>query len=349
MSIKTKHKISLLSASLLFLPACWNKKQEAVEPVEVVDDGSEVLVSIDGKTKLTVKSFDALLDKIASENEQFKMMLQFMPDVKEQVFKAKKQAIIHDEWATREGIKDSEEYKKKHAMVLEGVRDQLNNEAFVKRHKPEVSDTEVKKFYDENKEKDPRLMKSPEGVKADSIEFKTKEEADAFKDKVTAETFNKVAKEDDLKSKALGTDGLVTENSFQLASDVRDSVLKAKSPSVIVAKDDDKYLVIHVKSKAKASYHDFDQVKDGLKQMLQSQKTEEAVSKATDEYAKKLNIKENTKYFEDIKKQKEEEAKKAAEEFAKAQKEQEAKDKKKPVAKPAKELAAAKSSKPAVA
>ncbi len=315
--------------------------------MEVLDDGSEVLVSIDGKTKLTVKSFENMLDAIAAENDQFKMMLQFMPDVKEQVFKAKKHAIIQDEWAKREGVKDSEDYKKKHAMVLQGVKDQLNHDVFVKKHKPEVSDADVKKFYDENKEKDPRLMKSPEGVKADSITFKSKDAADAFKAKVTAGTFNKVAKEDNLKSASLGTDGLVTENSFQLSSDVRDSVLKAKVPSVIIAKDDKDYLVIHVKSKAKAEHHEFDKVKDGLKQMIQSQKTEEAISNASEEYGKKIGVKENTKYFEDIKKQKEEEAKKAAEEYAKSQKEQEAKGKQnKPEAKPAKELAAAKPNKP---
>lgn len=341
MKSNIKIHFALMSGLLLLLPACWkhtcdhhNDPGVQTEEVAIVDDGSEVLISIDGKPKLTVNSFEKILDTIAAENEQFKMMLQFMPDVKEQVFKAKKQAIIHNEFVSREGIKNSAEYKQKHAMLQEVVQDQLNHETFVKKHQPEVSDAEVKSFYDENKSKDPRLAKSPEGVKADSISFKSKEAADAFKNKVTTSTFNNVAKEDNLKVKALGTDGVVTEQSFQLASDVRNAVLEAKAPSVIVAKDDKDYLVINVKSKEKATYHEFDKVKEGLKQMLKAQKTEEAVNKATDEYASKIGLTENTKYFEDIKKQREEDAKKAAEEYAKMQQE-----KPKGNAKPAKELA----------
>ena len=321
MKTKTVSKLSLLGVLLLSAPACWkglscDKKELTVQDAEDLNDGSEALVTVGGKTKLTVKSFEALLDSLAAENEQFKMMIQFMPDIKEQIFDAKKNAIVHSEWANNEGVADSDEFKKKYKMICDSVKDQLNHEFFTKSHKVEVSDTDAKKFYDENKDKDQRLAKSPAGTKAESITFTSKDAANAFKAKVTSANFDAAAKAENLTVKDLG---LVTDSSFQIGSDAKKAILDAKAGTVLVAKDDKDYLVINVTAKAAAEYHEFDKVKDRLKQMLQGQKTEEAVQKATEDYSKKIGLKTNTKYFEDVKKQREAEAKQAAEAFAKSQ------------------------------
>lgn len=345
MKTKTVSKLSLLGVLLLSAPACWkglssDKKELTVQDAEDLNDGSEALVTVGGKTKLTVKSFEALLDSLAAENEQFKMMIQFMPDIKEQVFNAKKNAIVHSEWAKNEGVADSDEFKKKYKMICDGVKDQLNHEFFTKNHKVEVSDADAKKFYDDNKDKDQRLVKSPAGTKAESVTFASKDAADAFKAKVTSANFDAEAKAENLTVKDLG---LVTDSSFQIGSDAKKAILDAKAGTVLVAKDDKDYLVINVTAKAAAEYHEFDKVKDGLKQMLQGQKTEEAAQKATEDYSKKIDLTANAKYFEDIKKQREAEAKQAAEAFAKSQQQS---------AKPdaqAKELAGAKPVAPKVA
>src|SRR3990167_3554158 len=121
MKTKNVSKLSLLGVLLLSAPACWKDLSC-------------------GKTKLTVKSFEALLDSLAAENEQFKMMIQFMPDIKEQVFNAKKNAIVHSEWANNEGVADSDEFKKKYKMICDGVKDQLNHDLFAESYKAEVSD-----------------------------------------------------------------------------------------------------------------------------------------------------------------------------------------------------------------
>ena len=180
---------------------------------EELNDGSEILVSVDGKSKLTVKSFEEALNFLL-ESERFRNMTQ-ISDIKEQLFNAKKNAIVHSEWAKNEGIADSDEFKKKYKMICDDIKDQLNHDLFAESYKAEVSDIDAKKFYDENKD-DPRLMKN------------------------SADT--------------------------------------------------------------KPEYYEFEEVRDGIKQMLQEERTEAAVEKATKEYAQKIGLTLNTKYFENIKK-----------------------------------------------
>lgn len=319
--MKKKHifNLSLLSVLLVSLSGCFGGGEKKGIEAEIYNDGSEVLISIDGKPKMTVKSFEKFLETISEGNDQLKMMLQIMPDAKEQVFKGKKQALIFSEYADREGIKNTQEYKKKKAQLLENVDMQLNGEFFVKNHKADVSDEDVKKFYDENKDKDPRLLKTPAGVKVEAVSFSSKEKAEEFKNKATGSTFEKVVKEEKLKDKKLGQDGLVTEQSWALADNVRKDILKAKPKTIILVKDGSEWLVINIKSKTEVAHHPFDVVKEGLKQLVQQQKTQDIVENKTKEYADKYGVKEHTKYFDDIKKKQEEEAKNASEEFEKNQ------------------------------
>ena len=311
---------ALLAFALISLPACkWFKSSDdskcascPASAGEVSNDSSSVLLSINGKSALTAKEFEDFINKASEGNEQIKLMLQFVPDFKEQLFTMKKRAVIISEWAKKKGIRDSKDYKDKEKAIMESVREGLDSEEFLKSYPAEISDTDLKKYYEENKEKDPRIMQSAAGVKAVSVAFNNINAANEFADAV-----NKAGKDIEKLAKAkkltLNQLGLVNEESA-IDSKIKEKVLSATTfPSIVVVKDaKGKYFVVAVKAKEKAQYRPFEQVKEMLSRLLKPRKIEEMLDLELPKLEKEFSIVENRQYFEADKKKHEAEAQEAA-------------------------------------
>ncbi|MDR3646522.1 MAG: hypothetical protein P4L22_03200 [Candidatus Babeliales bacterium] len=113
------------------------------------------LLRIDGKAVLTQCDFDNLIEEITDANEQAKLMLQLIPDFREQFFNAKMQAIIISEWAKRNGIRNTPEYKKKENRMMEAIKESLDSEEFIKRYSVvEPSDEDALEYYEKNKDEE---------------------------------------------------------------------------------------------------------------------------------------------------------------------------------------------------
>jgi len=81
-------KKTFLAILLLSLPSCkWFKQNHNSDCLGCCGvDGSETLLSIDGKALLTQKDFDNLINDITEANEQARMMLQLIPRFQRTVF-----------------------------------------------------------------------------------------------------------------------------------------------------------------------------------------------------------------------------------------------------------------------
>lgn len=327
--VKSIHYLSLLS--LVALSGCW-KGSDKVEEVSVVasDDDSTVLLSIGGSPKITVNSLDADLNEIAEMDQQAKMMLMFDPEgTKERMFKEQKRMAVVEEWAVRNGVREDAEYKKKQSRIISHVQKQLDFEQFLKEHEVDVTDADVRKYYEDNKDQDYRIVISQAGVKTQAVEFDTKDAADKFAEelkKAGAKDIEKLAKGKKLFARSFGN---VNDSSYA-DKEIKEAVLKLnKFPTVSVVESGDKkkYWVVAALVKEKAKYQDFDKIKDSLKQAIKPKKIGEMLEVKLPEYSAEFKVVENEGYFKDLKAAKEAEAAKQAAENSESDSKESKKDK----------------------
>jgi hypothetical protein len=317
---KNSNSIYYLSlVSLVALSGCWGGRKEEVSfeiPAIAADDDSVVLLSVNGSPKITVNSLEADLNEIAEMDQQAKMMLMFDPEgIKEHMFKEQKRMAIVEEWAASTGARESEEYKNKKARFLSMIQKQLDFELFLKDHPVEVTDADVRDYYDKNKDQDYRIVVAQAGVDTQAVEFSSKSTADEFATEIKKAGIGNIEKLANSKDKKLFVRKLGKINDTSYADkEIKDAVLKLKKvPSIFVVASDDsnKYWVVAALSKEKAKYQEFDKVKDTLKQMLMPKKVTEMLEVKVPEYAAEFEVVENDTYFADLKKAKNEAMKKA--------------------------------------
>lgn len=302
-------KQSLLLVPMLMLPGCWTsqEKDRRQEPIEVenvaaamtektVQDGSPALMKMNGRPLITLNSINADFDRLLEENPQFKQVLAFMPDAKLNFFQGMVSQEVINEYVHKNKIDQSPEYQKELEKTIEQVKHMLNMNYFNARHPAEVSEAEIRRFYDENKDKIPNLMESRGGVKAEGVSFANEDDARAFLTKA------KEASQESLEK--LATDAgfadryqdfkLVNLQSAQVEPTLKAHIAKlSRFPALELFNADGKWWVVKAYSKTEPIYVPFDQVKPMLEEHLQKQKQAEVLEKVLDKYKKEYNVEIN--------------------------------------------------------
>ncbi len=318
----TPSKFLLLSVIAL-LPGCGPAK---IEQPETTTHSSSVDASVNDDVLLsvtdergqqiplvTVKHLHEHLDMVAEANPQVKMVLEIMPDAERDIFfKGLKRNKILREWAKRNKIDDTAEYQRDLTLIMDMGRSSLDAQHFQKGLTIKITDTDVRKYYDEHKDEMPGLIASPEGVKALGVMFENSDKANDFlaRVKTPGADFTKVAKELNVEVDDFG--GGLSQRSFVDAA-LKDKILGVKKfPATELIKVDDKKIwVVRVLAKEKAQYVPFDQVKENLRSMLNEQEMGKAFEKEVDKLEKEYKVVEHSAYFEKKKQQAEEERKQA--------------------------------------
>ena len=114
------------------------------DSTQVLNDGSPALLTIDGKTVITEKSFKNYIDNViaSNENPQLKIMLQLLPNAKQELFKRQVNEKMICYWAEKEGITNSTEYQEKYAQGLEVLQVGLAEKFFKKEYASDVNVSE---------------------------------------------------------------------------------------------------------------------------------------------------------------------------------------------------------------
>lgn len=266
-----------------------------------------VLLSMAGKPVLTVKEFDEFLAEVASNDPQIGFVLQYDPiRVKEGLFENKVQLMIMGEWAKTSGIRNTEKYQAEEQKKLEQIRLMLDVQTFIQDHKVEVTEADLKEYYEKNKNTDRRLLLSPAGIEAKAVRFEKEQQtkANEFAHKLktnSKETLENLAKASDLDVSNLG---IINDDSTNVMPEIKSAILAVqKFPHVAVVKCEDDYWVINVTGKAAAKYRPLEQVQDGLRELLLPEKTKQMIDIELPKLAQKFKIVENKQYFEELKKQ----------------------------------------------
>lgn len=291
-------KINLiLLLSIGFLPSCF--KNDGAK-----NESNAVVITVDGKSILNEKQLEDFIGQALEANPQAKVMYTIMPEaIKEQALEAKKQMITIAEWAKREGIHNSAEYKKRLNQAIEGIHAALDQEEFIKRHKPEISEQAIVEFYEQHKH-EPQFMMGQAGIKAVGVEFATKDQADKFAQELAGKAAN-VARIAESKKLTVKEYGVVNKDAF--APKAVKAVLETVKtfPTVKVVKDDKNFVVIVALAKEDAKIYPLEDVKEGIKRMLESRTVQEAIEKHLPEYQKKFNIQVDENYKANLKAQSE--------------------------------------------
>ena len=309
MNKANKFFFSALSVSLLLLSGCWSKKEESSSATAVDTNISEsisapqgeVLLSIKGNAVITVPQFELYFNRFLEANPRMQQILSLMPDADKNIFMTMVSEELLLNWIKEQKVDQREEFKnelqKTIDQVVRGVNVRLAAQYFEKEHPVEMKDSEVKKYYDDNKEVIPGILISRGGIKAFGVSFDKKEEAQAFLPEASkAKDLKELAQAKKLQVKDFG---LINKMSPGVEKELKDKIFAMKRfPSTELVEVNKKYWVIQAQSKEEPKYHEFDQIKDELSRLVKDEKTAEMFNKELDALKKAYGVEENLAYFE---------------------------------------------------
>jgi len=278
---------------------CSSKKQIASTDsalTETTNGSSKVLATINGKPFVTEDSFNEYYNQFIAANPRMQAMIQFMPNAKQEIFNGMMNERLLLAWGDEHEIQKSSDYQKELEQGIRMIKMGLAAKQFEKDiiGKITVTDAQMHEYYDAHK--DPELIAVPGGVKAQGVVFDTENKAQAFLEVVKGKPadFKKLAGKEQVKEFTP-----ITSHSFDVDKKIKDKVLELKKyPQVIMIQAaDNKYWVIAALEKQETQYRSFDEVKEGIKQMLEREKAMKIYTDKLAELKKEYKVVVDESFF----------------------------------------------------
>jgi len=328
-NIKKAFNYILLFSALSTLPGCTDWIKEKFGSCESScsgcgDHGShgtahtgtaapltgETLLSVDGKSLVTVSSFEDFWKMYVESNPQAALIAGFYPGLRKEVFTTLLVPFeIAKVYLQKTGKDKSAEFQKLFERQCEFVYKTLALDALHKDILEKINKTPqaLKAFYEENRDKvrafqDAKFTKATAGTSAISVEFDNDNDAAAFLEKAKLGNFMDAAKQQDKEVKQLG---LVTMESPEVNYFIKVK-LNEIGPDEVAKVDlgKDKFVVVKSLAKQKAEYASFDdlmqdqQAKDIIERELVQVKSIEMMKEEMENLKKTYNIQQNNSFFE---------------------------------------------------
>jgi hypothetical protein len=297
-NFSSKASCALLASALIVLPSCdWLKDKLGLNkntPVAQESLEGEVIATLNGKPLMTAPEFEKQY-KSFIEKHPYGAMFAQMEGIDRKIFDGLVSQKIMTHWVDENNIKETPEYKE----YLEQLIQMLNARFFQLKHPVTVPESELKAFYDKNKESMPEAIVSRGGVNATGVSFAKEADAKAFAEKAKGKgaTLEALAKESNLADKYRDFK-LVNASSIGIDPVLRDKIITKKSGSVDVIKGgDNTYYVVYIANKEEPKYRSFEELKPAIEQRLTAQKQEEAMEKAMEQLKKDYKVEIKEEYF----------------------------------------------------
>lgn len=319
-NMRTVAQLALLVLPLLVLPGCgmldWVKEKLGMsqssmmgemEVSEELDLGAEkktkneinatdftadTLIKIGGKSVVSMKDLEAELEQLIVEYPELKQVLPMMPDAKRNLLKGMLSQIIVDEWSDRNLSKDAE-FKKEKARMCKQAERVVNQKYFSKHHPVEITDAELKSFYDKHKNMMPDLMISRGGVNAVGIKFKEQAPAQAFLAAIKDGNLSNVAAAQGMAAQVREFKD-IDKMTPGVDQAIREALVGMKSfPTTQIVKAGNDIWVLQGLSKDEPKYQEFSKVKDMLKPAAEQEKRMEHLESLIEKYKKQYNVEIN--------------------------------------------------------
>lgn len=332
----------MVVASFLFLPGCslfesfmsTSDEQARAQKVATEERGMEMmtegisvlpeeeltgeaLITMDGSPIVTVDSLHSEKEKLLDANPQLKQMLDYMDPAQldRNLAEGLMNQVIVDRYIGEQGINKQAAYKKELRDGIKAVERMVNTKFFTQSFEVNISDADVRTFYDKNKDAMPHLIVSRGGVKAMGLSFDNEAAAKEFADSVKAQG-NDLQKAAAAQNKGEQVRDFMTVNqqSFGVEPELKNKILAVTSfPSVnVFTLADGTSWVVVAQGKEATQYRPLDEVKADLKDYLEK----EDRAKRFDDEMSKLKARYNVVMKEEFFGTPEEQAAQAAEEAA---------------------------------
>lgn len=328
MNVKQSLSLSAVALAILALAGCGSDscKRDDHGHGATESASADVLLRINGKPAVTVGEFEDYKTKILEIQPQYKQMMAMMPEVErikidQNLYDNLVNQKILQAWVEKNNIDDSSEYQKDLALIVDFAKQNLSVKHFQEKHPVTVTEADLRNFYEENKGKMPGLSQSLGGVHAKAVKFESKDKANDFlaKAKAPGADFDKLAKAANAKVEEFKD---VNNRSFNLDMQVRKSILAMeKFPKTELVEAGKVAWVVKGIEKTEPVYVAFDEVKDGLENMLKQQKQTELIQAELEKLKKEYDVDINSGYFDAKIKLAQEAAQQEAEKLAAASQE----------------------------
>lgn len=253
----------------------------------------KALVTMDGKVIITVDSLETEKQKIFKANPQIEKISAYMNINQSLLYGLTNYAVI-DKYIEESGIKNTDNYKADIQDAYNDVVRMINTKYFSQKYPSTVSESDVKKFYEENKDLSSNFIISKGGIKATEVSFDQETKANEFAQKVRAKNGSvvTVAQENNIEESKVKDLGLVHDQSIAIDTAVKKAILQmTQFPTVMVVKTaDNKFSVVVSTGKEETKYRPYEQIKTQLKEYLEKEKQGKAIDDAINELKKTYNV-----------------------------------------------------------
>lgn len=262
----------------------------------VVKVGDDVIVSSD--------EFQAEFNLLLDEKPQLKSMLPLMPNLEKDFAKGLGNQEIIARYVEDKKLDQTPGFIAKKARMERAVKQMLNAEFFAQAFDAtKVSDEDVKKFYEDNKDSMQGIMISRGGVNAAGVSFDKKIDAEVFLKKAKA-----AGKDLDIQTFAKGeglSDNardfkLINEQSFGIDPVLRTKIMTLKEfPTVdMIATSENSFWVVHASSKEETKYRTFEQVKEGVRNVAEQTEKGKMLQQELEKLTQNYGMEINEQYFQ---------------------------------------------------
>ena len=302
---KTGVALLVTCGALIFLPGCdWFNKDrgENLSSQKVVSvgtdtdvmatsgdipsgDTSAVVLSMQGEPVMTADMFENDFEDFLNKNPQMRQLLAIMPDMKEKYLEGVVAKEIVKRFVEENRLAKTPEYEADMRQWMETGRQMYDAQHFANQFPISVNASDVKRFYDENKDSMPELLLSQGGVQTVAVQFDNEKSAQEFLDAVSDKSGNF---EEYIEKKGLSDQRrdlkLVNDSSVGVNKTVRQAILEVTNfPTIeLVRVDDQDFWVIHPMAKEEKEYRPFVEVAEGLKEMITKEKQIEKIQMEID-------------------------------------------------------------------
>lgn len=262
----------------------------------------EALITMDGTPIVTVNSLQSEKEKLLDANPQLKQMLDYMDPAQldRNLAEGLMNQVIVDRYIGEQGVDQQPAYKKELRDGIKAVERMVNTKFFTQSFDVNISDADVRAFYDANKDAMPHLVVSRGGVRAMGVPFATEQEARAFADVVKAQK-NDIQQAATMQGKKDQLRDFMTVNqqSFGVEPELKNKIMAITSfPSVNVIKlQDGSAWVVLAQSKEAAQYRPLDEVKDDLKDYLEKEERAKRFDAEMSKLKARYNVKMKEEFF----------------------------------------------------
>ncbi len=275
------------------------------------------VVTQDGEVAVSADQFQEHVNAVFQSQPGIEQVLASMgkgqlKQMYDQIANMLRDQHVMRQFVERNELDQTEDYQKNRKMLIDQVENQLANYAFSQHlweQMPEMSDKEARTYYQKHQnesmfQRDP-FIKQSGGVRAVAVVADSEKQAESIAEQARQSGDLKKAAREYEKADAFQELGIVSQQASKPHRNVVAKLHEINAGEVATATTDDGTVyVVRAVEQVAPTYADFENVKEEVKNVVQSQRFQEKYQEKLDELRKSYNIQVNDEIVDQFAEQK---------------------------------------------